>query len=162
MIKILFICMGNICRSPAAEAIMQAFINKERLAESIWLDSCATHGYHVGHHADARMIEYAKRRGYALTSIARQFNYPDDFIDYDYILVMDENNEHHIRSLDSNRQYQHKIHKMTDFCRNIAIADVPDPYYGGATGFEHVLDILEDACTGLLNDVRQRLKNPHP
>lgn len=153
MTKILFICMGNICRSPAAEGIMQALIDQNQLSDSIWLDSCGTHGYHVGHRADERMMRHASKRGYELLSISRQFEYPADFNEHDYIIVMDNNNDVHVRSLDIEKKYQQKIYKMTSFCQKLTVDEVPDPYYGGDAGFEYVLDILEDACAGLLDQI---------
>lgn len=153
MIKILFICMGNICRSPTAEAIMQAIVDRHAWSEKVFIDSCATHGYHIGHRADARMIKHAQLRGYVLTSISRQFDYPQDLQDFNYIVVMDDNNYTHITSFDVDNRYREKIYKMTDFCRHIEMDQVPDPYYGGDAGFEQVLDILEDACQGLFDRI---------
>ncbi len=121
MTKILFICMGNICRSPTAEAIMQAIVNRSDISNQIFIDSCATHGYHVGHQADARMMKHAKLRGYELTSMSRQFDYPQDFNEFDYIIVMDGDNYTHITALDLDKTHHGKIHKMTDFCREIDI-----------------------------------------
>lgn len=153
MTKILFVCMGNICRSPAAEGIMQHLIDKHKLADKIELDSCATHGYHIGHKPDARMQKHASKRDYKLLSIARQFDFPNDFQNFDYIIVMDNDNYTNITTLDGNKNHSQKTHKMTDFCVKLKADEVPDPYYDGAAGFERVLDILEDACEGLLNRI---------
>lgn len=148
--KVLFVCLGNICRSPAAEAVMQKMINDQSL--DIQVDSAGTSGYHVGEKADSRMREQAIKRGIEVTSIARQF-VARDFIKFDYILVMDDSNYHDVLLLDPKGEYLHKISKITDYCseRFKDIDHVPDPYYGGKDGFDHVLDLLQDSCFNFLN-----------
>ena len=155
MKRILFICMGNICRSPAAEGIMQSLIDQHQLGNQIAVDSCATHGYHVGHHPDPRMLQHAEHRGYRLTSIARQFDPQQDFQTFDHLLVMDDDNHASICSLGDMDDHK-KVQKITDFCRQQSANYVPDPYYDQARGFEIVLDILEDACQGLLQHLQSR------
>ena len=157
MKKILFVCMGNICRSPAAEGVMQKMISDSGLSEKIYVDSAGTIGYHSGERADRRMIKHAKKRGYDLLSTSRQFDPLSDFTDFDYIVVMDDINLADVKQMDKTSQFSHKIYKMTDFCKKIKADIVPDPYYGGDQGFETVLDIVEDACSGLLEKINKEL-----
>lgn len=156
--KILFVCMGNICRSPAAEGVMKHFVEREKLDGKIFIDSAGTIGYHAGDPADKRMIVHAAQRGYDLTSISRKFNPDTDFEKFDYIVTMDNDNYDDIKSLDRKKKYINKLYKMTEFSRNIRASEVPDPYYSGSEGFERVLDILEDACEGLLQKVKDDIK----
>ena len=152
MIKILFVCMGNICRSPSGEAVMNSIIEKNNLQDRIKCDSAGTIAYHSGEPADARMQRHAKKRGYNLTSIARQIKHYD-FDRFDYIIAMDSENYRNILALDSEGKYRNKISMMMDYATQYDDKDVPDPYYGGAQGFEYVLDLLEDACLGLLKHI---------
>jgi protein-tyrosine phosphatase len=147
--------MGNICRSPAAEGIMNRFITEAGLDEVIVCDSAGTSAYHAGEPADARMISHAKSRGYDLLSLSRPFKAPEDFQKFDYILTMDESNYRNIIKLDPAGQYRNKVIPMTKFCRIHEINEVPDPYYQGDEGFHLVLDILEDACRELLGHIRK-------
>ena len=149
MISILFVCMGNICRSPSGEAVMNALIKRNGFEDKIVCDSAGTIAYHAGEPADARMQRHAVKRGYNLTSIARQIN-PSDFERFDYIIAMDKSNYRDILALDSEGKYRNKIFMMMQFASEYKEEEVPDPYYGGDEGFEHVLDLLEDACSGLL------------
>ena len=147
--KILFVCLGNICRSPAAEGIME----KRAAGWPIEVDSAGTAGYHIGTLPDARMRSHASRRGYPLNSRARKFNPAVDFDKFDMIIAMDKENLRDLRSMDTGKQYREKLSLMTDYCQKITADEVPDPYYEGPEGFEHVLDILEDACRGLLKKI---------
>ena len=149
MTRILFVCMGNICRSPCAEGIMQYFVKQRGLENEFECDSAGTIDYHQGDPADLRMREHASLRGYELNSIARKFIL-QDFENFDWIITMDENNYSQICLLDKNNIFTHKIRRMTEFCEGTKISSVPDPYYGGSQGFENVIDILEDACRGFL------------
>ena len=148
--KILFVCTGNICRSPGAEAIFKQMAKKKGLGNQFEIDSAGLSAYHVGEPADIRMQAYAVNRGYNLTGFSRKFNPNNDFDYFDFIIAMDDE---HILSLkrkirgDADRQ---KIHKMTDFRKKWDYDEVPDPFYGGEEGFELVLDLLEDSCEGLL------------
>ncbi|MEC9296582.1 MAG: low molecular weight protein-tyrosine-phosphatase [SAR324 cluster bacterium] len=150
--KILFICMGNICRSPSAEAVMQALVKQQGMEKEIFCDSAGTLDYHRGKPADARMQKHALLRGYELNSISRPFEY-DDFELFDWIITMDEDNYQQIKWFDQRINYADKIRRMTEFCNTAQVSEVPDPYYGGKQGFENVLDLLEDACQGLLEFV---------
>jgi protein-tyrosine phosphatase len=150
--QILFVCLGNICRSPSAEAVMQALIGKKGLADKIKVDSAGVIGWHAGEPADRRMQMHAIKRDYNLTSISRQFR-QSDFEKYDYIIGMDYENIRDIKAMDFENKYSDKIFLMTSFCHNNSAEIVPDPYYGGKDGFEKVLDILEDACQGLLGQI---------
>lgn len=152
--KILFICLGNICRSPAAEAVMQDLINRKNLNAKYELDSCGTSSYHQGESSDPRMLKAASKRGINITSVSRGFN-KSDFKRFDQLIVMDDSNLENIQALDTYNEYSSKIHKMTDFC-SLNYKDysyVPDPYYGGEKGFEEVLDLLENSCQGLLESL---------
>lgn len=155
-INILFVCMGNICRSPSAEAVMTAYVKKAKLSDKIFCDSAGTIGYHEGEEADARMKKHAKRRNYELTSISRKLK-SSDFDSFDYIVVMDDQNMEDMKEFMPNT-VKAKLSKMTDYCSKANPNYVPDPYYGGAEGFEVVLDLLEDACEGLLNHIKNEHK----
>ncbi|TVR45369.1 MAG: low molecular weight phosphotyrosine protein phosphatase [Puniceicoccaceae bacterium] len=156
--RILFVCMGNICRSPTAEGIFRTLLAGEPPGDSaITCDSAGTIGMHAGHPADARMARAAARRGYRLESRARQVR-PTDLETFDLILAMDRENLADLRRLPGAREAAAKIRLVTDFSDHHRGREVPDPYYGGERGFEEVLDILEDACRGLL----RHLAHPSP
>jgi protein-tyrosine phosphatase len=157
MIKVLFVCMGNICRSPSAEAVMNSYINDAGLEDKIKCDSAGTISFHAGNPADARMQKHGKNRGYDLKSISRQIT-PEDFEEFNYIIGMDNDNMRNIQTFMPAAEYYTKLSKMTDYCSKDNPGEVPDPYYGGSAGFEMVLDILEDACEGLLNKIRNEHK----
>lgn len=152
MINVLFVCMGNICRSPSGEAVMNGVVKKAGLDDKILCDSAGTIAFHEGEKADSRMQSHAVKRGYDLTSIARKIRF-NDFEKFDYIITMDNANYADVLGMDSEGLYSHKVSKMTDYCTEHNDTEVPDPYYGGPEGFEHVLDLLEDACEGLLNKI---------
>ena len=152
--KLLFVCLGNICRSPSAEALMKALVDKEAVSEYFEIDSAGITGYHAGDTADGRMQRHAAQRGIKLTSISRQIRKTTDFEYFDYIIGMDDKNMADLECLAPNEAARNKLSKMTDYCRKHTNTSVPDPYYGGTAGFELVLDILEDACCGLLNHIQ--------
>ena len=154
--KILFVCLGNICRSAAAEAIMNSQLNQHGVSD-YQIDSAGTAGYHQGEFADARMRDHAAKREYDITSISRQV-VPEDAERFDWIVVMDEQNWRDIHVMLPATAH-HKIYRFADFCQVQQITEVPDPYYGGAQGFERVIDILEDGCQGLLHAVMASRSN---
>ena len=158
MIKVLFVCTGNICRSPAAEGIFKKFVRDANLENDISIDSAGTIGYHSGELPDARMRKHASARGYNLDSRARQFNPMKDFEEFDYIITMDDYNYADLIQLDRKKLYTNKLFKMADFISDKNISEVPDPYYGGAEGFEFVIDILEDGTKNLLTKIKKDLE----
>lgn len=157
MKRILFVCLGNICRSAAAEEIMRNRVVHAGLEKEIDLDSAGLSSYHQGDPADSRMRAHAARRGYRITHLSRPVGY-HDFFDFDMLIGMDDSNLSGLRDLAPGLPEEQKIYHMTDFCRRIPADHVPDPYYGGDSGFETVLDILEDACDGLLDFLTQQEK----
>ncbi len=157
-INILFVCLGNICRSPSAEGVLKYLIQKEGLEDKIFVDSAGTIGYHIGESADPRMRMHASRRNYKLDSVARKFNPHKDFEKFDYIVAMDNENYETLLGMAHTHQYRVKIHKMAEYAVDIPIEEIPDPYYGGPDKFEYVLDIIEDTCKGLLDRLKDELK----
>jgi protein-tyrosine phosphatase len=154
--RILFVCLGNICRSSAAEEVMRTLLRREGLDKSVEVDSAGILSYHQGELPDSRMRMHAARRGYQLTHRSRPVC-TDDFFHFDLILGMDDHNIQDLKDRAPSPEAELKIRRMTDYCR-LKVADyVPDPYYGGASGFENVLDILEDACHGLLEEILQSI-----
>lgn len=153
--RILFVCLGNICRSPAAEGVMCSLIEREGLGGRIEVDSAGTYGGHAGDLPDERMRRAARRRGYELTHRARMLR-EEDFERFDLIVVMDDNNYEAAHRLAPSREAAEKIARMADFCSSHPDRTyVPDPYYEGREGFELVLDMLEDGCGGVLQFVIQ-------
>ncbi|HEY9637799.1 MAG TPA: low molecular weight protein-tyrosine-phosphatase [Coleofasciculaceae cyanobacterium] len=150
--KLLFVCLGNICRSPSAENIMNHLIEQADLSDSIVCDSAGTGGYHIGSPPDRRMAAAASHRGIKLKGQARQFQ-KSDFENFDLILAMDQENYQDILSLDPQGKYRDKVRLMCDFASHHSEREVPDPYYGGSEGFNNVIDLLLDACEGLLQHV---------
>lgn len=155
MTQVLFVCLGNICRSPSAEAVFNAMADKNGLADELKCDSAGTAAYHIGDQADYRMRQIAQKRGYELTSISRQVDPDLDFDRFDYIIGMDKQNVRDLKSIARNESDRKKIFLMTDFCSGKKYDSVPDPYYGVSSGFELVLDILEDACEGLIRELQK-------
>ena len=149
-IRVLFVCLGNICRSPSAEAVMNAQVRDAGLGSVIHCDSAGTSGNHDGETADPRSIMHGKKRNYDLSSISRKFIAHRDFSRFNCIIVMDDENLEDVLRQDLEKTYRSKVFKMTDFSSSKTHNFVPDPYYTGADGFETVLDILEEACAGLL------------
>lgn len=148
--KILFVCLGNICRSPAAEGVLKAAAERKGLSDKIAVDSAGTYGGHAGQLPDSRMRSAAARRGYDLTHRARQIT-EEDFIDFDMIVVMDDMNYESVSQLAPERRHLDKLYRFAEFCgRHPQWSHVPDPYYEGREGFELVLDLLEDGCEGIL------------
>ncbi len=149
MLKILFVCTGNICRSPTAEVVFRDLVAKKGLSDQFEIDSCGTHGYHIGEGADPRSCRFAKIRGYDLSAhVARQIT-SEDFVKYDWILVMDKMN---LRALEEivPDVYRNKIELFMRFSEQSEQTIVPDPYYGNDKAFSKVIDYCEDAAQGFL------------
>ncbi len=150
-VGILFVCLGNICRSPAAEGVMQAIVDSQDASDRFMLDSAGTGNYHIGDLPDHRMRVHARRRGYELTHRCRQVT-EDDFDDFDMIIAMDRSNFENLRRLAPNPEAENKIVEMAAFVsKAMRCYAIPDPYYEGAEGFELVLDLLESGCENLYN-----------
>jgi protein-tyrosine phosphatase len=155
MTKVLFVCMGNICRSPTAQGVFRKMVGDAGLTDTVLVESAGTHAYHVGEPPDVRAQQAAKKRGYEIADLrARQVTL-DDFRDADLILAMDWENLA-ILQQQCPRAYKHKLHLLMRYAGEHDAATVPDPYYGGPEGFNTVLDYVEDACQGLLDVVRRR------
>ena len=150
--RVLFVCLGNICRSPMAEGVFAHKVNERGLANEYIIDSAGVAGYHIGELPDTRMRQHAWQRGYRLESRARQVK-TDDFFEFDYIMAMDDNNYDALCSMAPTTETEKKVKKMAHYCRQHKADHVPDPYYGGAAGFQLVIDLLEDACDNLLNEI---------
>lgn len=151
--SVLFICLGNICRSPAAQAVMQAMVDERGLTDRFYIDSAGIGGWHIGDLPDKRMRVHARPRGYELTHRARKVQ-SSDFEDFDLIVGMDAANVDDLRDLAASPQQMDKVVMMGDYIRRFPHHDyVPDPYYEGSEGFELVLDLLEDSCDNLLDQI---------
>ncbi|HKI79576.1 MAG TPA: low molecular weight protein-tyrosine-phosphatase [Ignavibacteriaceae bacterium] len=153
--KVLFVCLGNICRSPAAEAILKKYAADAGLEDKIYVESAGTAGYHIGEPADPRMVKHAAIRGYNIDHEGRKFRPSKDFIKFDYIITMDNDNYEDISALDNVKKFGNNIFKMTDFCKINKIEEIPDPYYEGPQGFDNVITLLEDGCAGVLERIRK-------
>ena len=152
--KILFVCLGNICRSPAAEGIFNQKIRERDLESFFVVDSAGTGGWHVGNLADRRMREAALSRGIELTSRSRKIDH-NDLYEFDHILVMDKDNLNAVKSLIKDNTYpiNTKIKLILSYSKKSQLDEVPDPYYGGQNGFENVLDLLDDAIDELIDSL---------
>ncbi|MBR7777595.1 low molecular weight protein-tyrosine-phosphatase [Undibacterium rugosum] len=146
---ILFICMGSICRSPTAEAVFRTKAEQAGITDQLVIDSAGTHAYHSGEAPDPRARDYAMKRGFDLSKHRARQVKAEDFEKFDLLLAMDQHNMSLLRAACPER-YQHKLELLMKFATHILAQEVPDPYYGGAQGFETVLDYIDDACTGLL------------
>lgn len=157
--KLLFVCLGNICRSPSAENIMNHLVEQAGLSDSILCDSAGTSSYHIGSPPDRRMSHAAAAKlGITLRGAGRQFQ-KSDFQEFDMILAMDQENYDNILALAPTGRYDDKVYLMCKFCSRHTLKEVPDPYYGGVEGFNQVIDLLVDACEGLLTEITtHRLK----
>jgi protein-tyrosine phosphatase len=154
--RVLFVCMGNICRSPAAEIVFRNQVTDAGLAEAVEIDSAGTIGYHAGKGPDPRMADTLRRRGYPVAGRSRQVS-AEDLAAFDLVLAADAENLADLRRLDRHSAHRDKIRLLVDFCVECEASHVPDPYYGGQGGFEEVADLVEDACAGLLEHVRKQL-----
>jgi protein-tyrosine phosphatase len=155
MVRVLFVCMGNICRSPSAQGVLGYLVEQHGLTSQIQIDSAGTHAYHVGEPPDIRATQVAGRRGIDLGRQRARRVTRNDFLEFDYVLAMDRNNYNDLMSLCPPAQRE-KLHLFLEFATELAEDEVPDPYYGGVTGFERVLDLIETAAQGLLADIRER------
>ena len=149
IVNILFICLGNICRSPAAHAVFCKMITMRGLENNFVVDSAGIGDWHIGELPDKRMRTHGSKRGYNINHRARQFNV-DDFNKFDYIVVMDEENYRIITSMAKSESDSAKVIRMANYFTQHSNNSVPDPYYGGSTDFELALDLIEDGCNGLL------------
>jgi protein-tyrosine phosphatase len=154
MVRVLFVCMGNICRSPLAQGVFENVLRREGLEDEVFVDSAGTGRWHVGSPPDERAQRSASSRGLDLsTQRARQVT-PDDCQSFDYILTMDEENYQAVAALC--RGGGAEVRPFLDYARDRFESEVPDPYYGGSDGFEHVLDLVEEASEGLLEEIKEK------
>ncbi len=157
--KVVFVCLGNICRSPTAENIMDHLLQQQAPDLAVETDSAGTGAYHVGESPDRRMRQAAREYyGIELKGQARQFKV-QDFQDFDLIVAMDRQNYQNILRLDPDQRYADKVKMMCSYCTQHSDQEVPDPYYGGESGFRYVIELLTDACSGLLDSIRQQQAN---
>ena len=150
--RVLFVCLGNICRSPAAENIFRRFVSDQSLDNAIQIDSCGTANYHEGKNPDSRMRQALRSRGYADDGTARQIT-KHDFTYYDLIVPMDRDNRDHLHAVAKDQAERSKVRLFSDFLPNHQPIDIPDPYYGGSDGFLEVIALLEAGCPALLDEV---------
>jgi protein-tyrosine phosphatase len=156
-VRVLFICMGNICRSPTAHGVFRKLVEDAGLVDFIEIDSAGTHAYHEGEPPDRRAQETAMRRGIALSDLRARRAQAADFDRFDYILAMDQDNYHNMSGLcPDGRGLERRLMLLMDFAPDMRLREVPDPYYGGAGGFETVFDMVEAAAQGLLDEIRRK------
>lgn len=150
--RVLFVCLGNICRSPAAEIIFRQQVADGGRAADFEIDSAGTIGHHAGSPPDSRMAESLGRHGFTVEGRARQIQ-GADLANFDLIVTMDETNLSDVQRLDTTGKLHSKIHPFVSFCRHHDDLRVPDPYYGGQRGFDHVIELLKDGCEGILESL---------
>ena len=155
MIKVLFVCLGNICRSPAAEGVFLQLLKDKSLIGEFQVDSAGTSGQHAGERADKRMLKHAAQRGIDLPSRSRKL-VPADFKNFDYIVVMDDSNYDNAKALIESPEYEKKLLKMASFAKSFSETEVPDPYWSGPEGFEKVLDMVDEASSNLLDYILEQ------
>lgn len=156
MIHVLFVCLGNICRSPTAHGIFQQKVNQAGLNAHVHIDSCGTGAWHVGNAPDERSVEAARKKGYDLSQLRARKLSVDDYARFDYILAMDARNLADVMKL-APKDYTGKMTLFLDYDKGEELTEVPDPYYGGSQGFERVIQLVEAASDGLLEDIEQAL-----
>jgi len=154
-VSVLFVCMGNICRSPTAHGVFLDLVNKAGMEEFIKVDSAGTHAYHVSEPPDPRAQEAAQKRDVDLSDLRARRAVQDDFYEYDYIVAMDQANLSNLLSI-APKGYEGKLKLFLDYAPHLNVREVPDPYYGGRNGFERVLDLIEDASRGMLDDLKAK------
>ncbi|MEO5342572.1 MAG: low molecular weight phosphotyrosine protein phosphatase [Gammaproteobacteria bacterium SHHR-1] len=152
-IKVLFVCMGNICRSPTAHGVFRDLVRQQGLEQAIEIDSAGTHSYHIGSPPDGRAQETARSRGFDLSDLRGRQVQVEDFEYFDYILAMDRNNYQGLAAL-CPKGAEHRLGMFMDYAPQLQINEVPDPYYGGQNGFERVFDMVDAAAQGLLEHIR--------
>ena len=152
--KVLFVCMGNICRSPSAQGVFEKLIKNNGLEGDFTVDSAGTHSYHVGGKPDSRSMQAALKRNIDISHQRARKISEKDFENFDYIVVMDNDNHMNVKMI-CPKKHLHKIYKMMSFSPSTKYSEVPDPYYGGEQGFELVLDLLENASLGLFNHINR-------
>jgi protein-tyrosine phosphatase len=155
--KICFVCLGNICRSPTAEGIFQHLVNERGLQPYFYIDSAGTSAYHIGEPANSKSRDVANKHGVELRSRARKFTV-DDLEEFDMILAMDHENLNNIRQLDSRNQFSGKIELMRNYDPEPGDGAVPDPYYGGMDGFQHVFEVVKRSCENLLDELEENIQ----
>jgi protein-tyrosine phosphatase len=154
-VSVVFVCMGNICRSPTAEAVFRHYVEIAGLAGHILIDSAGTHDYHIGDPPDSRAQQAAQQRGYDMSGLRGRQVEEGDFHRFDYVLAMDSANLTILQRL-APPGCDAQVRLFLEYARHHAEREVPDPYYGGEDGFERVLDMVEDAAQGLLQHIRQQ------
>lgn len=154
-VLVLFVCMGNICRSPTAEGVFRHVVESANLSNWITTDSAGTHAYHIGEQPDRRAQQTARNRGIELSDLRARKVVSEDFDRFDYVIAMDNDNYQILRQVADNKNHQH-LKLFLDFSDKYKETEVPDPYYGGEQGFEHVFDLVESASYGLLEDIKNR------
>ncbi len=155
--SVIFICMGNICRSPTAEAVFRKHLAVAGVADRVVVDSAGTHAYHIGNPPDARSTKTAAERGYQMDALRARQALREDMERFDYVLAMDSENLRLIQAL-APTHLRDKPKLFMRFAPDYGVTEVPDPYYGGDQGFEQVLDMIEAACAGLILDIQQKLR----
>ena len=156
-VKVLFVCMGNICRSPSAEGVFTRLVQQAGLTAKITIDSAGTHDYHIGEEPDLRAQVATLKRGADISSLRARQVRAKDLHEFDYILAMDGENYTTLQALAP--QHTAKIRLFLEFARDCELKEVPDPYFGGTEAFEFMLDLIENAAQGLLTEIQQQLSN---
>lgn len=154
MVKVLFVCMGNICRSPTAEGVFRELVKRKGLSEVIRSDSAGTGDWHVGKEPDKRAQQTALVRGYDLSDLRARQAIAKDFIAFDYVVAMDRSNYMNLENICPDG-YQDRLHMFLSFFADSPEEEVPDPYYGGPAGFDYVFDLVEEAAQGLIEDIEK-------
>lgn len=154
-VSVIFVCLGNICRSPTAHAVFRRLVDEAGLSDEILIDSAGTAAYHVGKQPDSRSMQVAESRGIPMSDLRARKVDLGDIIEFDYILAMDDSNFADLFDL-SLPEHREKIHMFLDFAPEHDEREVPDPYYGGPAGFDHVFDLVTAASKGLLDDIRAK------
>mgnify|MGYP005695873697 CR=1 FL=1 len=158
-ISVLFVCLGNICRSPTAHAVFQSMVSKQNLTSQIYIDSAGTGDWHLGHAPDLRSTEAAALKGYDMSSLRSRLVTSKDFAVFDYVIAMDKSNLSNLRVM-CPTDFQGDLRLFLDYARqsdHLDRCEVPDPYYGQEDGFPFVLDLIEDASIGLLDHIKSRM-----